>query len=66
MIRSDDPARDYSRLDYEQYKYEQQCPVCNDCGDPITAEKYWEFHGIYYCEQCVGEHGHYVEEYINN
>lgn len=64
MIWSDDPIKDFSRWDYEQYIQEQSCPVCNDCGDPITGEKYWEFHGIYYCENCVGEHSHYLDEYF--
>lgn len=64
MSWSDDPIRDYSNWDYTQYLREKSCPVCNDCGDPITAENYWEFHGAYYCENCVREHKYYTEDYI--
>ena len=63
MMLSDDPIRDFANWDYEQLLKEQTCPVCNDCGDPITDDKYWEFHGLYYCERCVQEHSHYTEDY---
>ena len=31
-------------------------PVCNDCGNPIMGEYLWEFHGLYYCEDCLDNH----------
>ena len=64
MNWSDNPIKDYDNWDYEQQLKEAACPVCNDCGDPITGEKYWEFHGLYYCEGCVNEHSHYLDEFF--
>ena len=63
MIMSDDPISDYGRWDYEQYLKEQARPVCNDCGEHIMGEYKWEFHGLYYCENCVQEHRSYTEDY---
>lgn len=65
MIRSDDPERDYAQWETEQYLYEMACPVCNDCGEHITDEHYWEFHGVFYCESCLDNHKYYVDDYVN-
>ena len=60
---SDDPLRDYNRWEHEQYLWEMSRPVCCDCGEHITGEYMWNFHGQYYCEDCVREHREQVEEY---
>ena len=65
MMRTDNPIRDYAQYDYEQSLLEQACPICEDCGNHITGEYYWEFHGFYYCEDCVRSHRYDVEDYIN-
>lgn len=62
MLRSDDPIRDYSRWETEQYLWEMTRPICDDCGDPILGEYMWEFHGFHYCENCVNNHREYIEE----
>ena len=40
----------------EQFFKEIKRPVCNDCGNPIMGEYLWEFHGLYYCEDCLDNH----------
>lgn len=56
MIRSDDPIRDYARYDTEQFFKEMKRPICNDCGNHIMGENLWEFHGLFYCEDCLDNH----------
>lgn len=56
MIWTDDPLRDFDRYESERFLWEQSRPVCTDCGDPITDEYMYEFHGQYYCENCNQDH----------
>ncbi len=65
MIRGDDPIRDYCTWDMEQYLEEIARPICNDCGNHIMGENLWEFHGAFYCENCLNDHKRDVEDYIN-
>lgn len=62
MILTDDPLRDFNRWEDEEYLKKLALPICSDCGEPITGDYYWEFHGCYYCEDCVKEHRGYVED----
>lgn len=62
IIRSDDPIRDYDRWEYQNALWERSRPICEDCGDPITEEYMWDFHGKKYCEKCVRDHREYIED----
>ena len=62
MNWSDDPVRDYSRWETEQYLKELKRPVCCDCGEHIMDEYMWEFHGQFYCERCVEDHKEAIED----
>ena len=62
MIRTDDPLRDFNRWEDEQYLWELSRPVCFDCGNPITGEYKWVFHGQDYCEDCVRDHRERIDE----
>ena len=62
MIRTDDPLRDFNRYEAEQFLWEQSRPICDDCGDHITDEYMWEFHGFHYCENCVRNHRERIED----
>lgn len=28
-------------------------PVCDDCGEPIQTDVFYEFNGLRYCPECV-------------
>jgi len=56
MIRTDDPLGDFNRYEAEQFLWEMSRPVCSDCGEHITGDYLWEFHGLIYCEDCVDRH----------
>ena len=53
MIKTEDPIRDYTRWDEEQFEKEQQLPVCCECGKRISDEFYYEIAGRVHCENCV-------------
>ena len=53
---TDDPLRDFNRYEMEQFLYEQSRPICDECGEHIMDEYYWEFHGLKFCERCVEDH----------
>lgn len=60
MIYTDDPLRDFERWEDEQYLWEQNRPICCECGEHITDEVMWEFEGKNYCERCVNDHKQYI------
>lgn len=62
MFWTDDPLKDFNRCEAERYLWEQSRPLCFDCGDPITGEYLWEFHGYYYCEDCVRNHRERIDD----
>lgn len=62
MIRTDDPIRDFNQYDTEEYLKTKSLPICCDCGNTILGEYYWDFHGYYYCEDCVREHRERIDD----
>ena len=62
MIRTNDPIQDFLNYDYEQYIKEISRPVCCECGDYITDEYLWDFHGMYYCEKCMRDHRERIDD----
>ena len=62
---SDDPARDYDRYCAEQEKRLADYPKCCECGEPIQGDKYYDFDGYFYCEDCIENHSKWTEDYID-
>lgn len=62
MFNTDDPLRDFQRWQDEEYLWEMSRPICDDCGEHITDEYMWEFHGLHYCENCVRNHRERIED----
>ena len=44
--------------------WKEKRPVCNYCGEHITADKALYVNGEWICEDCVEDHMEYVEDYI--
>ena len=68
ISRGPDPLTDFYRWDAERLDYEEKCPACDSCGEPITDETYYEvvYKGkiLRFCEDCVSTHDtlDYIEE----
>lgn len=52
MNFSNDPLRDYQRHEARQEEALRECPVCEDCGEPIQEYGY-KFDGYWICEDCI-------------
>lgn len=51
--------------DRAEYEYEQECPVCVECGEAITdSDEFYMVNGDCYCEQCMDGMRMRVDEYI--
>lgn len=42
---SDDPVRDFERMDRDQSAYLRSLPVCEYCGEPIADDELYEIDG---------------------
>lgn len=53
---TDDPVRDAAAHDAEGEAWLKSLPVCDECGEPIVEDFYWEINGDVYCEDCLQKH----------
>lgn len=53
FFRSDDPAADFARHDRGKERQLAKLPVCEDCGEPIQDEDYYDVDGEILCEECM-------------
>lgn len=56
MAWTDDPVRDEALHTLEQEQRISELPVCEECGEPIQDDYYYEFEGLSYCPDCVSSH----------
>ena len=56
-----DPEDEFAIRDLEQYKWLQSLPVCDDCGEAIQDEYYYEIDGNKYCDRCVRSHKRWID-----
>ena len=51
----------YDEAERRNSKYEETCPRCFNCGEPITSDIAWEIDGHLYCEDCIDDAKVFVE-----
>ena len=56
MSWTDDPVRDADRYFEEQDEQLEQLPVCDECGEHIQGEGYYEVHDFKICPDCMQDH----------
>lgn len=67
MFYSDDPVRDFDRLDRLQAQREAKLPVCDICRRKIKEETFFDIEGTIYCEKCMhDEFGRSTEDYLRD
>ena len=52
-FRTNDPDRDFDILDLEQERRRARHPYCDDCGERIDDEHYFDVDGDILCEECL-------------
>lgn len=64
--RTDDPVADFMHYDAEQAREMEKLPICEDCGEPITEDHFYEINDVYICPNCL-EAGYRreIEDYID-
>lgn len=50
---SDDPAADFDRYDRQQERQAERLPKCEECGERIQDEDYYDVEGEILCEECM-------------
>ena len=60
MSYTDDPVRDAEQYEYEKEKRRQEriydLPECDECGDRIDDDYYYECDDRTMCPSCVSKH----------
>lgn len=52
-FRKGDPLDDFDLLDREMARREARLPVCDNCGQRIRDEFYYDVEGEVFCEECL-------------
>ena len=53
MYYSDEPSIDFERHSAAQEEKLKRAPICDECGQPIQDDFYYEIDGNKYCEECI-------------
>lgn len=61
MIWTDDPVRDAAMYDAECEERIKQLPVCDECGEHIQGDGYYEINGQIICPDCMQDHWEWIE-----
>lgn len=48
-----DPWHDVLERDSAYYEYEQSLPTCDECGEKIHDDYYYDINGEILCEDCL-------------
>lgn len=63
MMEANDFA--WYERDRVEYEHEQDCPVCDECGEAITdSDEFYMVYGNCICEQCMDSMKMRVDDYI--
>ena len=53
------------RREAEEQRWLDSLPKCCECGEPIQDEYLYNFHGDYYCEECMNDFKECTENHID-
>ena len=54
---SDDPLRDHDLYERDRQRWLDSLPKCDNCGEPIQEERYFEVEGARLCcDDCLVEY----------
>lgn len=66
-FRNGDPLDDFDALDAMQAMYEARLPVCEECGNRINDDYYFDVDGELLCEDCMNKrYRKHTEDYAEN
>ena len=58
-----DPLDDFNRRDAEEAAWLKSLPHCEDCGEPIQDEYYYNLDGEILCEDCMKDRYRVYNQY---
>ena len=53
---SDDPVKDAEQYEYEKGLRIYELPECEECGDRIEDDYYYDLDGSAICPECMSKH----------
>lgn len=64
MYFSNDPVADYDRHCAQQERKLKKFPKCDNCGEHITDEYFYNIDGTFLCEECIRDYRQNTEDWI--
>ena len=61
FMRTDNPLRDFLRSSTKQEEWLESRPLCDDCGEYIQDEYYFEIEGKKFCESCIKNYKKWID-----
>lgn len=62
---TDDPIADFNAWDKAQDEELAKLPVCDECGNPIQDDYYYDIAGITLCPECMDKNYRYwTDSYV--
>lgn len=60
-MRTDNPLRDFWKYSTKQEEWLESRPLCDDCGEYIQDEYYFEIEGKKFCESCIKNYKKWID-----
>lgn len=60
---SNDPFEEFLQRERERYEKEKKMPHCDDCGEPIAGDTFYEIDGVRYCPECMENYRRHTDDY---
>ncbi len=54
-LQGEDPYEDFRRKDSEENTWLQNQPMCDECGERIMEDYYYNINGRKYCQECIDD-----------
>jgi formylmethanofuran dehydrogenase subunit E len=64
MSWTNDPVADFLAYDAQQAAKLDKLPKCDECGEPIQDEEFYEILGYNFCPDCLESFKKRTEDYI--
>lgn len=64
VLYSDDPVADAER--YYDETSRKRLPMCAECNRPIETECFYEICDEYICEDCMEQHRHWTDDFLED
>lgn len=64
FLRTDNPVHDFWAYSMAQEEWLENRPTCDECGQHIQDEQYFDIEGKKYCESCLNYYKKWIDSEV--